>query len=149
MRGHSRRQLFRNAAALAAVSMAGRANAAADQVAAAVVDLFGSEAEPNDGRVTVEVPPISENGYSVPISVSIDSPMTPEDHITRIAIISEINPIARIGVFDLGPNAGVAKLRTRVRLAGSQRVYAVAQTNDGALWRGYGYTIVTLAACVV
>ena len=147
-RGTTRRGWLLGTAAVAAVGVAGTANAA-EQVDAAIADIFGSDEAPTDGRVVVEVPPISENGYSVPVTVRVESPMLREDHVTRIAILSEINPIARIGVFELGPRTGAAELRTRVRLAGSQRLYAVARMNDGSLWRGYGYTIVTLAACVV
>ena len=100
-------------------------------------------------KVQVRVPAISENGYSVPVAVEVDSPMTRDDHVRRIAVVSEANPLAVIAQFELGPQAALAKVNTRIRLADSQRVYAVAEMNDGTLWTGYGHSIVTLAACVI
>ena len=119
------------------------------QVAAAIAEVFGPNRSVQAGKVQVSVPAISENGYSVPIAVAVDSPMTLEDHVRRIAIISEANPLTVIAQFELGPRAALAKVSTRVRLADSQRIYAVAEMNDGTLWRGYGHSIVTLAACVI
>ena len=99
--------------------------------------------------MTVEVPPISENGYSVPLSVAVESPMTEADHVVRIAVFAEQNPLPDVARFELGPSAGVAHVRTRIRLGDSQRIRAVAEMNDGSLWTGHAFTIVTLAACVL
>lgn len=114
----------------------------------AIRDLFG-DGELNEGRVTVKVPPIAENGNSVSISVSVDSPMTDADHVKRIAIISPRNPIATVANFELGPRAGKAAVSTRIRMAGTQRIRAVAEMSDGSLWVGSASTVVTLAACIV
>ena len=99
--------------------------------------------------MTVELPPISENGYSVPLSVAVESPMTETDHVVRIAVFAEKNPLPDVARFELGPNAGVAHVRTRIRLGDSQRIRAIAEMSDGSLWTGYAFTIVTLAACVL
>ena len=119
------------------------------QVNAAVAEIFGAQKTVQAGRVQVTVPAISENGYSVPLAVQVDSPMTQDDHVRQILLVSEANPLAVIAQFELGPRAGLASLNTRIRLADSQRIYAIAEMNDGTLWSGFGHSIVTLAACVI
>lgn len=115
---------------------------------AATTELFGDRTV-NAGRVALKLPPISENGYSVPLTVEVDSPMTAEDHVLRIAIFSEENPLPNVARFELGPRAGRARVQTRIRLGRSQKVRAVAEMSDGSLWGTDTFSIVTLAACVV
>lgn len=115
----------------------------------AVTEVFGPGQRVTPGRVTVSIPAISENGYSVPLGIEVDSPMTQADHVRELVVISQSNPLPVIARFQFGPRSGLAKVSTRIRLADSQRVYAVAQMNDGSLWSGYGHSIVTLAACVI
>ena len=111
-------------------------------------DLFGDRAI-QDGRVTVKLPPIAENGHSVPLSVSVDSPMTEDDYVKQIAILSPRNPLPLIGQFHLTPLSGKAEVSTRIRMSGTQAIQAVAEMSDGSLWSGSMETVVTLAACVV
>ncbi len=135
--------------ALGAPHVAAESEARRRQVATAIAQVFGPNRTVQAGKVQVIVPAISENGYSVPVAVEVDSPMTREDHVRRLVVVSEANPLAVIAQFDLGPLAGLARVNTRVRLADSQRIYAVAEMNDGTLWTGYDHSIVTLAACVI
>ena len=124
------------------------AQATPDDLATAKRELFGDR-RINDGRVSLDVPAISENGYSVPITVEVESPMTEDDYVSRIVILSEQNPIANISQYTLGPRAGRAMVSSRVRLSGTQTLLAVAELNDGSLWSGSAHTVVTLAACVI
>lgn len=110
--------------------------------------LFGGRDITPSG-VTLTLPPIAENGYSVPLSVSVDSAMTADDYIKRITVLSERNPVALIAEFTLGPASGKAEIATRVRLGGSQTLMAVAETSGGRLYSGRAKAVVTLAACVV
>lgn len=110
--------------------------------------LFGKRSI-QDGRVTVKLPPIAENGNSVPLSVKVDSPMTANDHVTRIAVLSPRNPLPDVAQFHLGPRAGKAEVATRIRLSGTQSIQAIAEMSDGSLWSGSMETVVTLAACVI
>ena len=119
-----------------------------DDVKAAQQELFGSRII-REGRVTLKLPAIAENGYSVPLSVEVDSPMTADDHVRQIAIFSPRNPIANVSRIQLGPRARRAAVATRIRLGGTQAVQAVAEMSDGSLWSGSAQTVVTLAACVV
>jgi len=124
---------------------------AADQksVNQAIMEIFGAHDEIKTGRVSLKIPPISENGYSVALDVEVDSPMTASDYVKKIAIVSSRNPIATIAQFQFTPQSGRARLRTYIRLAGTQTVHAIAQMSDGRLWRATSTPLVTVAACVI
>ncbi|MEL6415311.1 MAG: thiosulfate oxidation carrier protein SoxY [Pseudomonadota bacterium] len=111
-------------------------------------DLFGDRPI-QEGRVTVKLPPIAENGHSVPLTVSVESPMTQDDYVKQIAILSPRNPLPLIGQFHLTPLSGKAVVSSRIRMSGTQAIQAVAEMSDGSLWSGSMETVVTLAACVV
>jgi len=143
-----RRTVLKGAAAAMSYSCLPYVWAAPEDVDAAIASLFAGRI-PQPGRVTVKIPPISENGYSVPLSVKVESPMTRQDHVVRIAVFAEENPIALVASFELGPRAGLANIQSRIRMGDSQRIRAVAEMNDGSLWSGYAFSIVTLAACVI
>jgi sulfur-oxidizing protein SoxY len=84
----------------------------------------------------------------VPITVSVDSAMTATDHVAAIAIFNEKNPQRDVARFTLGPRAGRARVSTRIRLATSQKLTAVARMSDGSYWSDTVDVVVTLAACI-
>jgi sulfur-oxidizing protein SoxY len=129
------------------VSMVPLRAAARPTLEAAIKDFAGG-AEVREGRVTFDIPPLVENGNAVGITVSVESPMTASDHVRRIALFNEKNPQADVVVFHLSPRAGRARVATRIRLATSQTVVAVAELSDGTFWSSQGSVIVTLAACI-
>jgi len=133
-------------AAISLVPIVGRATAG-DQLSDALEKVTGG-AGITEGRVKLEIPSLAENGFSVPLTVSVDSPMTAEDYVKTIHILSEKNPVAHIAQFNLSPRAGEAKVSTSVRMADSQRVVAVAEMSDGSYWSGAADIIVTLSACI-
>jgi len=100
------------------------------------------------GRVQLELPQLAENGNSVPMKVSVDSPMTAKEHVRGIHLFSERNPVRNMASFYLGPRAGRAEVVSRVRLAGSQHVVAIAELSDGSFWAGSAAVVVTLSACL-
>jgi len=104
-------------------------------------------ATPREGRVKIDLPPLVENGNTVPFSVSVESPMTERDHVRSIHVFNEKNPQPNIGDFFLGPRAGRAAVSTRIRLADTQTVVALAQMSDGSWWSGSANVVVTIAAC--
>jgi sulfur-oxidizing protein SoxY len=112
----------------------------------AIRTLVG-EATVNPGKVKLELPPIVENGNTVSLTVSVDSPMTAAEHIASVHLFNEKNPQPYIAAFHLGPRAGKATVSTRMRLAASQRVVAIARLNDGSCWSDTADVIVTLPAC--
>ena len=99
------------------------------------------------GKVKLELPPIVEDGNTVPLTVTVDSPMSEADHVTGIHIFNEKNPQPYVAGFDLGPRTGKAAVSTRIRLADSQQVVAIARLSDGSFWSDSADVIVTLAAC--
>jgi sulfur-oxidizing protein SoxY len=112
------------------------------------IDGFTGGAPVRDGRVRLDISPLVENGNAVPVAVSVDSPMSQADHVRRIAIFTERNPQPEVVVFHLGPANGRAQVGTRMRLATSQTVVALAQLSDGSVWQQRTEVVVTLAACV-
>jgi sulfur-oxidizing protein SoxY len=106
------------------------------------------EASVRKGKVTIDVPPLVENGNTVPVTVSVDSPMTATDHVKAIHLFNEKNPQPNVIAAHLGPRAGKAALSTRIKLADAQKIIAVAQLSDGSFWSDEADVIVTIAACV-
>jgi sulfur-oxidizing protein SoxY len=122
-----------------------RAQAAASDP---IADFLTQGAPVRQGRVRLELPLLVENGNSVPMKVSVDSPMTGVDHVRVIHLLSEKNPVRHMASFHLGPRAGRAEVSSRIRLAGSQRIVALAQMSDGSFWSDSKNTVVTLSACI-
>ena len=100
------------------------------------------------GRVKLDVPPLVENGHLVPLGVTVDSPMTSTDFVSEIHVFTEKNPLPEMISFFLGPRAGRASIATRVRLADTENVVAIARMSDGSWWSDTQFVIVTLAACL-
>jgi sulfur-oxidizing protein SoxY len=121
--------------------------AAATPTAAAIDEIVG-DAPVHQGKVKLEVPPLVENGNAVPLTVSVDSPMTEREHVKSIHVFNEKNPQPNVASFYLGPRAGRAQVSTRIRLADSQKVIAVAQLADDSFWSDSVDVVVTLAACL-
>jgi sulfur-oxidizing protein SoxY len=115
-------------------------------LAAAIRNVVG-EAAVHTGKVKLDIPPLVENGNTVPMTVSVASPMTAEDHVKSIHVFNEKNPQPNIGNFVLGPRAGSAQVSTRIRLADSQKITAIAHLADGSFWSVSVDVVVTLAAC--
>ena len=115
-------------------------------LASAIRNVVGS-AVVQTGRVKIDIPPLVENGNTVPMTVSVTSPMTPEDFVRSIHVFNEKNPQPNIGNFYLGPRAGRAQVSTRIRLADSQKIVAIAHLSDGSFWSAAADVVVTLAAC--
>ena len=99
------------------------------------------------GKVKLDIPPLVENGNTVPMTVSVSSPMTPDDYVKSIHVFNEKNPQPNIGNFYLGTQAGRAQVSTRIRLADSQKIVAIAHLADGSFWSATADVVVTLAAC--
>jgi sulfur-oxidizing protein SoxY len=151
-----RRSLVISAAA-AAMLLAAR-NAHADDVAPAPVlerskqfaDAYAAlvaGGTPLEGKITLELPEVAENGNFVPLTVSVDSPMTEQDHVKTIHILSTANPVARIASFHLSPANAIAKVQSRIRLAKSQEVMALAHLSNGLMLLGTTTVKVTIGGC--
>ena len=123
------------------------AKATPDSLKAAIRQIAG-EASVKPGRVKIDIPPLVENGNSVAIGVSVDSPMTAQDHVKAIHILTEKNPQPNVISVKLGPRAGKSDIQTRIRLADTQQVVAICEMSDGSFWSAKADVILTLSACL-
>jgi len=115
-------------------------------LSSAIRNVVG-EAAVRTGKVKLEIPPLVENGNTVPMTVSVTSPMTDNDYVKSIHVFNEKNPQPNIGNFYIGLSAGRAQVSTRIRLADSQKVVAIARLSDDTFWSASVDVVVTLAAC--
>lgn len=115
-------------------------------MAAAIRDVIGT-AQVRPGKVKLDLPPIVENGNTVSLTVSVDSPMTAANYVKRLHIFNEKNPQPYVATFYLGPRTGRASITTRIRLADTQSVIAIAELSDGSFWSESVDVVVTIAAC--
>lgn len=135
------------ATAAAAALVVRPARATPDSMAAAIRSFTGAMPVTRS-RILLQMPALVENGNAVPVTVTVDSPMTAADHVTTIALFNERNPLPDVARFHLGPRAGQAWVSTRIRLGDSQTIVAIARMNDGSLWSTSAELIVTLPACI-
>ena len=136
----------RDVLVLACGFAAGGARATPAAVQEAIRNATGG-APARKGKLRLEVPPLIENGNSVVLSVNVDSPMTAADHVKAIHVFAPENPLPNMVSVYLGPRAGRARFTTRVRVAASQKLLAVAQLSDGSFWSDDADVVVTLPAC--
>ena len=113
-----------------------------------VIRRLVGTAKVNTGRVKLGVPPLVENGHLVPLTVTVESPMSEADHVKAIHVFTDKNPLPEVISFYVGPRAGRASLSTRVRLADTETVVAIAQMSDGSFWSERQNVVVTTAACL-
>lgn len=144
----TRRGFLIGAGGLALVTVLPRAGRATPETMKAAIKKVMGEAPLRKGKVTLDLPPIVENGNSVALEVKVESPMTATDHVKSIHVFNEKNPQPNIVSVRLGPRAGRAQISTRVRLADSQDIIAIAEMSDGTFWSDDVEVIVTIAACL-
>ena len=101
-----------------------------------------------EGRVTLDIPHLSDNGHSVPLKINVASPMSEREYVRAIHVLSERNPRPVMAVFHLNPQSGRAEVSTRVRLNGAQHLLVIAAMSDGSYWASSAEVIVTETACL-
>src|SRR4030088_1465616 len=141
------RRAFLAGAALLTVLPLASARATPEAMAAAIKEVVGT-GPIREGKVKLDLPPLVENGNTVPLTVSVESPMTPADHVKAIHVFNEKNPQPHVFSARLGPQNGKAVVATRIKLGDSQKIVAIAETSSGAFWSASADVIVTLAACI-
>ena len=121
--------------------------AAEDQGWEAALKKIVGDQSPIDGKVTLEMPEIAENGYTVPFSISVDSPMTDDDYVKAVHVISTGNPQPIIATFHFTPLSGKATVSSRMRLAKTQDIVTVAELSDGKFAMTKRTVKVTIGGC--
>ena len=142
----TRRTFLAGAAAITLLPLTS-AYATPEALQAAIKEVVGN-ARLNEGRVTIDLPPLVENGNTVPLTISVESPMTDADHIKAIHVFNEKNPQPHVFNAWLGPRAGKATVSTRIKLGDTQKIVAIAETGGGEFWTASADVIVTIAACI-
>jgi sulfur-oxidizing protein SoxY len=137
---------FAVGAALPAITVRPAAATPAD-LQVAIARVIG-DAKLNAGRVKIEIPPLVENGNTVPCAVAVDSPMTQNDYVKAIHVFNEKNPQPNVISAKLSPRAGRASISTRMRLSDTQTVVAIAEMSDGSFWTDSVGVVITLGACL-
>lgn len=117
-----------------------------EELAIVLRELFG-DTPIAPGKVRLELPRLAENGAVVPVSVSVDSPMSEQDHVRSLHLFAEKNPQPRIFDAHFTPRSGRAYVASRIRIADSQQILAVARLSDGSLWSAGVQVEITVAGC--
>ena len=112
-----------------------------------VIAKFTGGKDAKQGKVSLDLPEIAENGNTVPLSVSVESPMTKDNYVKRVVVVADANPRAGVATFHFSPNSGVAEASTRMRLAQTQNVIAVAEMSDGSFYMAKRQVKVTIGGC--
>jgi sulfur-oxidizing protein SoxY len=102
---------------------------------------------PVEGKVKLDLPEIAENGNTVPITVSVESPMTEQSYVKDVIVLADGNPRAGVATFHFSPASGIAEANTRIRLANTQNIVAIARMNDGSLYSATKQVKVTIGGC--
>lgn len=150
----SRRQVILGAGALPLVLTAGRVLATGTDTQAAsgaygeAILRFTAGVQPRPGKIRLEIATLIDNGNTVPVEVSIDEDALAPARIEAIALVNERNPQPEVAVFHFGADARSAWVSTRIRLATSQKLMAIARLSDQSFWSHEVEVIVTLAACI-
>ncbi len=149
MRHLSRRAALALGAGTAAITIVGWGAGAFATPEAANADIakFTGGKTPEQGKITIEMPEIAENGNTVPMSISVDAPMTDADHVTDVLILAEGNPNPGVATFHFTPLSGKAEASTRIRLATTQNIVAVAKTSTGKFYTAHKLVKVTIGGC--
>ncbi|MFO1147369.1 MAG: thiosulfate oxidation carrier protein SoxY [Alsobacter sp.] len=147
LRGPSRRAVLAGGAGLVGLALVRPARATPAAMEAAIQAFTGGAACGSDG-ITLDVPPLVENGNAVPLSIRVDSAMQGDDRVTAVAVFNEKNPLPDVATFRFSALSGAAKVSTRIRLGDSQTIAAVAAMADGTFRLARAELVVTLPACV-
>ena len=149
MRHLSRRAALALGAGGAALSVVGWGSSAFATPEAAAVEIakFTGGKQPTNSKVAIELPEIAENGNTVPLSVSVDAPMTADDYVSEVLVLAEHNPLPRVAHFHFSPMSAKAQAATRIRLAATQNIIVLAKTSKGQLFTGQKLVKVTIGGC--
>ena len=147
MRVLSRRDALLLGAGSAAFAIGGSPALATVPEADAEIAKFTGGKTAEAGKIAMELPEIAENGNTVPMTVTVDSPMTEQSHVTDVLIVADENPRGGVATFHFSPASGVAEANIRVRLAATQNITAVARMNDGSFFMATKQVKVTIGGC--
>ena len=112
------------------------------------IDRFANGATPRPGPLRLEVPELVDNGNLVPFEVALEAPAGGTARVTGVAVFTQKNPQPGVAVFHFGMGQSRVRVATRMRLADSQRIVALARFSDDTVWFVAADVVVALAACL-
>lgn len=146
----NRRKMLAHSAGVAlagAFGMSRLPTAFASEATDQLIKDFGGDVTPGTGSITLKTPEIAENCNSVPVSVTVDNPMTDDNYVESIMILADGNPNPEVATLHFTPASGKAQASTRMRLAKTQNIIAVAKLSDGSLVSTTNEVKVTIGGC--
>ncbi len=150
MKLNKREFMALGAGSVAALSVSGSISGASADTAAEVekrIADFAGGKKPQSGKVSLGTPEIAENGNTVPVSVDIESPMSADNYVASVMLLADGNPRPGVATFHFSPMSGEASATTRIRLAKTQNVIAVAKMSDGSVYMDKKQVKVTIGGC--
>jgi len=138
--------LSASSAALSFIGLSEQASAAAKEAADMIAKFTGGKTA-EQGKVSIELPEIAENGNTVPLSVSVEAPMSAENYVSDILVVADGNPNPGVATFQFSPLSGKAEASTRIRLATTQNIIAIAKTSKGEFFTSQKLVKVTIGGC--
>ncbi|MGI9514455.1 MAG: thiosulfate oxidation carrier protein SoxY [Anderseniella sp.] len=145
-----RRQVLGLTAGAAVLAVSGikvnPASAATEETKKKIMEFTGGK-EPASGKISLKTPEIAENGNTVPVSVSVESAMSGDDLVQSVIILADGNPRPDVATFHFTELSGEASATTRMRLAKTQNVIAVAKMKDGSVYSDTKQVKVTIGGC--
>ena len=147
MSSFSRRQVMAVGAGALASAAFGIVPAHAANNAQDLIKAFTAGKQATEGKVKLDLPEIAENGNTVPMTVTVESPMSEQSHVTEVLVLADGNPNAGVATFHFSPASGVAEANTRIRLAATQNIIAIARMNDGSFAMATKQVKVTIGGC--
>lgn len=143
-----RQVLGAGAGAVAAVAFgASISPALAANDSAEMIQKFTGGKQATEGKVKLDLPEIAENGNTVPMTITVDSPMSEQSYVSEVLVVGDGNPRAGMATFHFSPASGVAEANTRIRLAATQNIIAIAKMNDGSFFQASKQVKVTIGGC--
>lgn len=139
--------LAAGAALVAATALFGPAARAGLPEVQAAIDAILGDRTAEEGRISLDLPEIAENGNTVPLTVEVESPMTADDHVTAVHIFAEGNPVPSVAKMQFTPRSGEAVASTRIRLAQTQKIHAIAEMSNGSVFMATQEVKVTIGGC--
>ena len=143
----NRREMLALGAGMAGVVSFGAPQALAKNDSEEVIKKFTGGKTPTQGKIKLDLPEIAENGNTVPMTVTVESPMTEQSYVSDVLIVADGNPNAGVATFHFSPASGIAEANTRIRLAETQNVTAIAKMNDGSFYSVSKQVKVTIGGC--
>ena len=145
--GPTRRELLLTGVTGLATAIIVSPASASDEATELIEQLTGKIPTESD-RVHLAMPRIFPNGYTVPLTIEVDSPMTEDDHVKLVRVVAPRNPLIQVAAFHFLPQCSQPRVSTRIRLAEPQYVLAVVEMSDGTLLVARTWVEVATNGCI-